>query len=221
MLVGVDGCRAGWAAAVESRPGHTEVVVLASFAEVVALGARIVGVDMPIGLPEDGRRACDVAARRRRLGPRASSVFPAPVRAVLGATDHAEAVARSRAASGRGLSVQSWNLVGKIADVDAHVGPGDAVLEVHPELSLATLAGRPLTTTKKTAEGIAERLALLAAPFPALAGHVATRPSGCATDDVVDAYAVLWTVRRIAAGTAETLGGTERDERGLTMAITA
>lgn len=219
-LVGVDGCRAGWVAIVETDRGPTEVVVVATFADVLALGGDVVGVDMPIGLAERGPRACDVEARAR-LGPRRSSVFPAPVRDVLGAADHRDAVARSRAATGKGVSVQTWNLVAKILDVDSNVAPGDPVFEVHPELSLATLAGAPLTTRKKTPEGRAERLDLLVGPFPDVAERLAAKPSGCAPDDVVDAYAVLWTTRRIAEGTAVTLGDGACDARGLVMAVTA
>ena len=220
MLVGVDGCRAGWAVAVDHGDGTTELAVVGRFAEVLALGAGLVALDMPIGLPAVGPRSCDVAARRR-LGARRSSVFPAPVRAVLGARDHADAVARSRAACGRGLSIQTWNLVPKIAEVAAEVEPGDAVAEVHPELSLATLAGAPLATGKRRAAGRSQRLALLSPAFPDLAERLAARPPGCAPDDVLDAYATLWTARRMAAGRAEVLGDGERDQRGLTMAITA
>lgn len=220
MIAGVDGCRGGWAVAVDHGGATTELVVLRRFADVLALGAAVVAVDMPVGLPAVGPRACDLAARRR-LGPRRSSVFPAPVRAVLGAADHADADARSRAACGRGLSIQTWNLVPKIAEVDEQVSPGGPVVEVHPELSLATLAGAPLATRKKEVAGRQERLALLVPQFPDLAERLAARPRGCAPDDALDAYATLWTARRLVAGVAEVLGDGERDERGLTMAISA
>lgn len=220
MIVGVDGCRAGWVVALDLVGGRTELRVVADFGEVLALGASLVAIDIPIGLSAVGPRACDVAARAR-LGPRRSSVFPAPVRSVLGAVDHADAVARSRAACGRGLSIQAWNLVPKVAEVDGLLTPGDPVVEAHPELSLATLAGHPLATRKKDAAGRAQRLALLSGPFSDIADRLAAKPAGCAADDVLDAYAVLWTARRIAAGTAETLGDGQCDERGLPMAITA
>lgn len=218
-LVGLDGCRTGWVAAIDGGGGETALLVLPDVAAVLALRASIVGIDIPLGLPEDGPRACDVAARAR-LGPRRSSVFPAPVRSVLGARDHREAVARSVAASGRGLSIQAWNLVPKIADADRNLAPGDPVVEVHPELSFATLAGAPLRTAKRHPAGREDRLALLVRPFPDVAGRLATRPGGCAADDVLDAYAVLWTVRRIAAGTSEVLGDGATDETGRTMSIT-
>ncbi len=219
MIVGVDGCRGGWAVAVDRGDGVTGVAVLATFADVLALGATLVAVDMPIGLPATGPRACDVAARRR-LGARRSSVFPAPVRAVLAATDHGDAVRRSRLACGRGISVQAWNLVPKIREVDALVAPGGPGAEVHPELSLATLAGAPLATGKRTAAGRNERVALLTPVFPDLPASLAARPPGCAPDDLIDACATLWTARRIAVGVAEVLGDGARDERGLTMSIT-
>ena len=221
-LVGVDGCRGGWVAAVDdgvADPGRTRLLVLPDVQGVLALGAALVGIDIPLGLPASGPRACDVAARAR-LGPRGSSVFPAPVRAVLGASDHRDALQRSHAASGRGLSVQAWNLVPKIDDADRRIGPGDDVFEVHPELSFATMAGTPLGTKKRHVAGRRERVELLLAGFPDVAEQLAARPAGCAADDVLDAYAVLWTVRRIAAGTAEVLGDGALDETGRTMSIT-
>lgn len=48
-----------------------------------AAGA-ITAIDIPIGLPPDRPRHCDITARAL-LGPRRSSVFPAPVRNVIAA----------------------------------------------------------------------------------------------------------------------------------------
>ena len=219
LLLGADGCRGGWVVAVDDGSGETALLVVPDIPALLALGAAVVGIDIPLGLPAEGPRACDVAARAR-LGPRRSSVFPAPVRSVLGAAGHREAVVRSVAASGRGLSVQAWNLVPKIADADRHVPPGAPVHEVHPELSFATMGGAPQGAPKRDRTGRADRLALLRVPFPDVDDRLATRPGGCAPDDVLDALAVLWTVRRIAAGTAEVLGDGAVDEAGRTMSIT-
>src|SRR5206468_1411244 len=61
-----------------------------SFADALLVEAQVIGVDIPIGLPESGARPADVAARRF-VGPRASSVFTTPQRAVLEAPSYAEA----------------------------------------------------------------------------------------------------------------------------------
>ena len=85
-VLGVDGWRLGWVGALlDGR--SVRLLALADVAAVLAVpGVEVVAIDMPIGLSEDGVRACDVMARDllRRTGA-ASSVFPAPVRAVLGA----------------------------------------------------------------------------------------------------------------------------------------
>src|SRR5690606_994434 len=130
-------------------------------------------VDMPIGLPDAGVRGCDLAARAR-LGARRSAVFPAPSRAVIGARDHAEAIVRERAASGRGLSLQAFRLVPKVAELDGLVTPElqHRLVEAHPELAFARRAGAPAVHPKRTPAGRAERRALLAqagvAPDPHL-----------------------------------------------------
>jgi predicted RNase H-like nuclease len=179
-----------------------------------------VGLDMPIGLPDAGPRASD-AMLRARLGPRRSSVFATPPRPLLACTNHAEAVALGRAIDGRGISIQAFNLLPKIAQVDAAIDPGliETVVEAHPESAFAELAGTPLTTTKRTAEGRAERLALLARPFPRSRALLTTRLTGAAPDDVLDAAAAAWSARRWATGTSVVLTDGTLDARGLPMRV--
>ena len=181
-------------------------------------------IDIPIGLAARARRACDGEARRL-LGPRRSSVFPAPVRSVLGAATHDEACATSRHACGRGISCQVFNILGKIRQVDLLVSPllQARLFEMHPELSFATLAGAPMRSSKHTAEGRAERAAALRDAFgdtPRLAALVDAVPSGARRDDVLDAMVGAWTARRYVAGAHLHLGG-ERDARGLRMEMIA
>lgn len=209
-VLGVDGCPGGWIGALVD--GSTvEWLLLPDADAVLAVDAAAVGVDMPIGLPAVGPRACDVEARRL-LGPRRSSVFPAPVRAVLAASTYAEARALSVAAAGRSLSAQAWNLVPRIRDLDARLAEHTRVVEVHPEVVFARLAG-PLPP-KKTVEGAAARTAALRTWLPSW--PPAPRPARL--DDALDALACAWTARRWLAGTAETLGN-EVDELGTPMRI--
>jgi predicted RNase H-like nuclease len=222
-VAGVDGARGGWVVATLAEGLPPTVELVARFATVVdrvrAGALDTVGVDMPIGLPDAGVRACDVAARAR-LGPRRSSVFATPVRAALGAADHAEALARSRAVDGRGLSVQAFHLLPRIAEVDAVMTPAlqATVVECHPESVFAVLAGGPLASTKRTAAGREERRRLLAAAGVEV--PVAS-PSGAAAHDVLDALAAAVGAARLVRGEALVLGDGALDARGLRMAIVA
>src|SRR5580658_3991596 len=108
-VAGLDGCRGGWVmvrAPLDAGPGSSVEVVVDLEVVVSALEAgdlAVAGIDIPIGLPEAGPRPCDGDARSM-LGPRRSSVFPAPLRGLLGATAYDDAAARCRALSGKGLS---------------------------------------------------------------------------------------------------------------------
>jgi predicted RNase H-like nuclease len=250
---GLDGCRAGWVLAtipipipdptpdptpgplgrpVRVEPAVAAVRVIATFGEALALihdaTLAVLGVDMPIGLPDHGPRAADLAARRR-LGRRGSSVFPTPPRAVLGATDYPEALARSRAVDGRGLSKQAFHLLPKIAEIDHALRPDlqDRVFECHPEVAFARLAAGPLSHPKRLLVGREERLALLHPLIanvrelaePRLYRPRAGAPPDARPDDVLDALVVALSAARVAAGTAERLGDGATDARALRMEI--
>src|SRR5437879_2446890 len=104
--VGVDGCRGGWVCVTRLGHGAPQILVVDCFASVLDRWPdAVIAVDMPIGLPRAGSRACDGLARSR-LGRRRSSVFPAPVRPALHARTNAEASALHRAVDGRGVSAQ-------------------------------------------------------------------------------------------------------------------
>lgn len=153
-------------------------------------------VDMPIGFAAGAAtRACDDLARRA-LGPRRASVFAPPVRAVLDASDHGEANARSKALTGRGLSIQAFHLMPRIREVDrwlrGDAAPVNRVFECHPELAFARFAGAPMTHPKRTLSGRRERLDLLESRAPGTSEVVdallaSTRRSDVAADDAIDA----------------------------------
>lgn len=179
----------------------------------VTAACTAVGVDVPIGLPSTGRRPCDTAAAAR-LGPSRSSVFPAPVRAVLAARGYTAACAASRATTGAAISRQTWNIVPKIGQWDAVAVPPH-VIEVHPELSFRALTPGTAFAPKKTARGAAQRIAALARVLP-LDRALADPPAGAGLDDILDALAAAWSAARWSTGHAEVLGG-ELDARGRPM----
>jgi predicted RNase H-like nuclease len=230
-IVGVDGCPAGWYAVQVPLRGHAIVGrVHERFGDLLeALPAEsCVAVDIPIGLSEHGERACDQAARQL-LGPRASSVFPAPLRGVLGARDHAQASALRRAIEGKGMSIQAWNIVRKVVEVDVALRGSAAwatrVQEVHPEVCFLQMnGGQPLAHGKKSAAGRALRMALLQPHFPGAAERLLDEHPRRAVqaDDVLDALACLWTAQRLVRGQALRLPAMPtHDAFGLRMAIHA
>ncbi|MCC6919566.1 MAG: DUF429 domain-containing protein [Alphaproteobacteria bacterium] len=232
-LYGLDGCRAGWVAASApvDDPAAIHIAVIPRLAilfEGEAPG--LAGIDMTIGLPERIGPEGRVPERliRQVLGPRRSSVFSTPCRAAVYAGDYTEACRLARAHSDppRALSKQAFNILPKMREIDALLGarPGLRPLlrEVHPETSFWALNGKaPMAHAKKTAEGVAERHAVLRrCGVPAAA--LATRLKGATADDVVDALAVLQSAFRVWRGEAVVFGADgDADAFGFPCAISA
>ncbi len=204
----------------ERGDGPTSVHVVSSFGAVLALRPVSIAVDMPIGLPDAGPRACDIAVRAR-LGVRRSSVFPSPIRPMLEARSYAEALTIGRMVDGRGLSRQAFNLIPRIRDVDQHITRRRQawIGEAHPELCFALLLGTPCAASKKSAAGRMERLAAIARAYPDALERVTEPHPGAAPDDVLDAYALTITARRLNEGTVVRLGDGARDSKGLRQEV--
>jgi predicted RNase H-like nuclease len=188
IAVGIDGCKAGWMAVAIGPDGVVGARVFTDFSAVLAAwpDADAFAVDMPIGLPERGRRRADEAAQAF-VGPRRSSVFFAPPRgALLVPYDEALRLAP-------GLSRQAYSLGAKILQVEPLAGRDPRVVEVHPECSFRALAGEPLAHPKTTWAGFRMRVRLLEElpDLPIL--------------DTVDAAAAAWSSLRVAHGEAHTL----------------
>lgn len=220
-VLGVDGCRGGWVGAllVDDRVELCVGGTISRLLSTVRLAPEVVGIDIPLGLPDTGARQADVEARRELPVGRKSSVFPTPVRTAVSATTWQEANDAQRRASGKGLSHQGFHLCRKIAEVDAWVrdGVGVPVLEVHPEVSFAAM-GADTAPSKKSAEGRAIRLAALrdaGLRLPEVGRTPAYGP-----DDLLDACAVAWTAQRFARGESRSLPVVpERFGDGLAAAI--
>lgn len=204
-MLGVDACKAGWVGiALGGGPPRAYFAPLIDDLVREAGPVEVVAIDIPIGLPDTGRRKADELARAM-VGPRrASSVFTSPVRAAIECDDYATAVAENRRRSGKGLSRQAYALRAKLLQVDQWIpGPdGLRVVEVHPEVSFVAMAGGPLSASKATWAGAAERRALLADAGIALEDQLGSAGAKAGVDDVLDAAAAAWTAQRVADGTA-------------------
>ena len=217
-IAGVDGCRRGWVAVIKDG-SSIEARLCATDEELVALfeACAVVAIDVPIGLSERGPRSCDHHARRF-LGRRASSVFPAPLRSMLALHDWVEANRVSNRLQQRGISKQGWAIVPKVGQVDRllqrHRSLRERVYEVHPEVSFAVWNDAALEP-KRSMAGLTARRALVRQHF----GEIPPVPRGAREDDVLDAFAALWTAERILGGRAQTLGDARADLTGLPMRI--
>ena len=158
--VGVDGCKEGWIGIGLADDGYSKVEVCEEFADIVACfqDACVILVDIPIGLPEDGKpvfRVCDKEARGL-LGKLQSSVFLVPsgrfVNEVMENEDwgyckvkkmkyserYRNANEWSNNRYGKGIGSQSFGIIPKIGEVDKFLRTRDVdspeIREVHPEV---------------------------------------------------------------------------------------
>ena len=230
-VVGVDGCRAGWLcvsrAALADGPRAEVVPDFARLLERFA-SAKSIAIDIPIGLPDAGSRTCDVQARKL-IKPRGSSVFPAPVRGILRVRSYAEANQKSREISGKGFTKQAFAILPKISEVDAALrgdpALSDVVFEVHPEFCFRVWGDAPMQHPKKSVEGARDRAALIESVWPGAVERCSrdlANAGGWQEDDLIDAFAALWTAQRIVRGTAVQVPETpEFDSAGIPMRILA
>jgi predicted RNase H-like nuclease len=129
---------------------------------------------------------------------------------------------------GRGVGCQAWGIVPYIKAWDSLILRQDPVMapvyEVHPEVSFFAMnKERPLLHSKRTKEGENFRRYLVTRAFgdaslnQAKAALIGQR---FAADDLLDAFAALWSAKRIAKNDAVILPERpENDSHGVQMAI--
>lgn len=227
---GVDGCRSGWFFVGKSK-GRTTLGVVAELSELVNTSPDnpVILIDVPIGLrdSEGSPRDCDRLARRLLGRGRGSSVFPAPLRAVLNADDYESAVRQSRHLSGKGLSKQAYAIVPKIREVDELLSGCEKargmVREIHPELCFWAYArARPMVNRKKSRAGFEERMGVLETVLPdagAIAESALSRykRNEVARDDIADALVALATALSAPRVLRTLPSKPPRDSHGLPM----
>jgi len=206
QYVGVDACKSGWFAVCVDQDDSWKFDI---FKDMQSLwdtfrNASLILVDVPIGLPSNTSRGCDLAARELLKPPRASSVFPAPSREAAYASDYREANELNREVLGVGLSRQTWSICRRIREMDSFLAENKASVnnlrESHPEVCFWALAGNhPMRFSKKKKPGQTERQDVLQSIFPQSDGIYeealsAYRRKELARDDILDAIALAVTV---------------------------
>ena len=199
--IGLDGYSKGWVAVLLDGD-RQEISFHSDVAQALSRPFERAGIDIPIGMTDDGERCCDLLARAK-LRPHASRVFTGARRWLwreYSDPDAANQEARRR--EQKRVSRQLWHLGKKIMEVDAFVRANSScdVREVHPELVFLRLNDNTPLPSKKSEAGDSLRRHLLARRgFRDLDAWLSGSRlgTGAKRDDVLDACAVA-----IAAGSS-------------------
>jgi predicted RNase H-like nuclease len=139
-------------------------------------------------------------------------VFPAPIRPVLAARSWEEACGIRSRVEGKRMSKQAWAIVGKVREVDEELrdcaGLRRRVREVHPEVSFKAWSGAAMRSNKKTGRGREERRRLVGEHFGPEAYNTVRDQflvKEVGHDDILDAFAALWSAERILRGASRRL----------------
>lgn len=203
FVAGVDGCKSGWIAIVYQygRWDYSLHPNIAAF-HLLYHKADSILIDMPIGLIESGTegRSCDRLARKCLSPYRHASIFTPPCRPAL-YTDLIDASAINYQHTGKKLSRQTINIIPKIKELDQFLLQLSSTQqrcyeEAHPELIFYGFnQKKALPSSKKTKEGIQDRMEILYQHFPAFEKLYSkiinqTKRKNLLPDDILDAMSL-------------------------------
>jgi predicted RNase H-like nuclease len=200
--IGLDGFSRGWVA-VTLDGDEQHICFHADVAAALSGRFDRAGIDIPIGMTDDGERGCDLLAREK-LRPHASRVFTGARRWLWQEfSDPDKANKKALRRGQKRVSRQLWHLGPKIMEVDTFLRAHRErdIREVHPELVFLRLNGDKPLPAKKSEEGDALRRRLLKrAGFRAIDRWLgqARIGTGAKRDDVLDACAVAIAARQPA-----------------------
>jgi predicted RNase H-like nuclease len=227
-LAGVVPCSRGWLAASAKLQGITlspeDPQVFTSLLDLLDYkpAFQVIALFSPIGLldePSPGGRHCDRDARRLLGWPRSGAIVSPPVRRAVNCTSYEEAAA----ANGGHMSIVTWQLLKKVAEVDANIAPywQRTVFEVHPELTFYQLNDdHPVRYSKHKVAGAEERRNLLRVKLHGVGRIFDAKLPKISQAQLIDAAACLWAARRIVSRAVNRLPeDPEWDGMGLRMEV--
>ncbi|MCP1850848.1 MULTISPECIES: DUF429 domain-containing protein [Bradyrhizobium] len=220
IAVGLDGFSKGWVAVTIDGDRRT-IFFHSDIADALSRPFDRAGIDIPIGMTDNGERDCDLLARVR-LRPHISRVFTGARRWLWQEFDDPDAANEEARRRGQTrVSRQLWHIGPKIMEVDAFVRANATrdIREVHPELVFLRLNGDASLPRKKSEEGDALRRRLLKRSgfreIDRWLTEVRTG-TGAKRDDVLDACAVALAAREPCGSVPE---APPRDAYDLPMQI--
>jgi len=227
--VSVDGCKDGWLAIAFQERAKPEAKIFKTIENLWShyKNAKLILIDMPIGLPEKGgeKRQCDVEARKK-IRERKNSIFPVPCRKAVHTRSKEEAIRNNLPG---GISPFTWGIVPKIKEVDEFLSKNkDArsrIRETHPEVCFWALnREKPMRYSKKEDKGFEERSRCLLRLFPPAKEVIDCTlrnfpRSKVARDDILDALVTAVTAYK-SKGKLKTIPEDPPiDSKGLPMQI--
>ena len=212
--VGLDWAKKGWFG-VTLREGETPQSDLYPSIQSVWKNhedAERILIDIPIGLKDAGKRACDVEAKEQLKPHRQNCLFPTPVRKAV----YAKTLERAKEINEQyGFSVtnQAWSIALRVREVDEFLDQNPEAIgvlrESHPEICFAALNdGKPMEHGKGSDDGLESRKQVLFSKDESLKTVYKTavetfidhpswarRMSKNAKDDILDALVLAHTAR--------------------------
>tara|TARA_B100001287_G_scaffold226171_1_gene195852 strand:+ start:3151 stop:3852 length:702 start_codon:yes stop_codon:yes gene_type:complete len=167
MYIGIDGYINGWCCCVINN--DIDIQLHDSLNNFVNQNQTIkrVFIDMPVGLSSlKFSRKIDREVRKLLPKKNKGSVFTPPCREALIKNTYKEGNSINKDITGKGISIQSWNLNKKIIELDKllinNLNLRSIIHESHPELCFLKFNhSKPLESNKKTREGIKQRVKLI------------------------------------------------------------
>jgi len=231
-VVGVDGCKGGWFTISIIDFNKFNFFL---FPDIYTLwksnkDAYLILIDIPIGLKDKCKeeRLCDLEARKILGRKRAKSIFPAPSRNAIFAKDYRDACRINRKMTNRKISIQTWNIIPKIKEVDTliseNINARNKIMETHPEVCFWAFKGEHLKYSKKTKAGFNERKELLNSIYPHTNDIIKNalniyRRYDVKKDDILDAMVVLITATKGINKLTSIPEKPETDSKGIEMQI--
>ena len=206
IVAGCDVWKGQWVVVVLEDGKFSRGFIAPEFADALANleDASVIGVDIPIGLPETGiRRECDVLAREF-VGVRRNSVFFTPSAELLACESAAEANKLALRLGIKGVSAQTFALKKQIFAVQPFAESDERIFEVHPEVSFRAAYGEDLVWPKNSWNGQMLRQGILRG-LGVKIPQIDSSFGNAEPADVLDAAIVAWSAERISVSAAKSL----------------
>lgn len=209
-MKGIDGTRDGWISAE-----HTGKSWKLDFHEKLSeIDFNEALIDIPIGLPEEIIRKCDIEARDFLSPERHFSIFNCPVREAVYAESYEEACDINEKKTGKRISKQAWNIVPKIREADNQAKKRN-LRESHPEVFFKLLSEDSVIKSKNSQIGLEDRKKVLE-KFGDISVIEEFDRKNVTEDDIVDAMVLSLAPEFKLESIPE---NPEKDSQGLEMNI--